>query len=236
MVSTKIRASWIPMISLPAVGCTYRHCASIWWLTPYSAVPIAYKRHVGPAYILRNYQDQDESINLTIADALAVTLATPPIFSPISISDDAANYEYIAADIILSNPTRQLIAEAHKVFGSEKKVACLLSLGCGDLGTVAIPENSGLESWNSFLFRMVSDGEKEARVVASQMGHLELYHRFSVEYGLETFSVTEIVNPDNIIAKTAAYLEDASILEKIDVLIESLKIGHGTSSLEQLCE
>ncbi|KIM19898.1 hypothetical protein M408DRAFT_49160, partial [Serendipita vermifera MAFF 305830] len=94
-------------------------------------IPISYERHAGSICVLRNYSVRKEKTpNFTIEEAMMATLATPPLFTPTQILKDAATFDYIGADWTLSNPTEEVIAEAHEAFGAEQKVACLLSLGC----------------------------------------------------------------------------------------------------------
>ena len=206
-------------------------------LTFPSVIPISYKRHVGSICILRNFVvRQEQTIDIPISKALMATLATPPLFDSISVFKDAATFEYVGGDIALANPIRDIIAEARGTFGPGEQVACLLSLGCGDPGVVAIPKDSSLTAWNAFLSRLATDSERIARLAGSQMGHLELYFRLSVNRGLEASSAVNTEKPKDIITQTLAYLDDGSLEEKIERLIELLKLRHGTSSLEQLGE
>ena len=111
-------------------------------LTIRRAIPISYKRHIGSTCILRNYPvRQEQPLNLTIVEALLATLATPPLFESISIIKDSGIFEYIGAEMTLSNPTQEIVAEAYAAFGANKRVACILSLGCGHPGVFSLPEN-----------------------------------------------------------------------------------------------
>ncbi|KIM24491.1 hypothetical protein M408DRAFT_232186 [Serendipita vermifera MAFF 305830] len=145
------------------------------------AIPISYKRHAGSICILRNFSVRREKTpNLTVAEALLVTLATPPLFTPTQISKDSAAFEYMGADWTLSNPTEEIITEAYEAFGAEERVACVMSLGCGHPGVFVAPNVSDIAAWNEFLENLVTSSERKAQAIDSRMGHLGLYHRFSI--------------------------------------------------------
>ncbi|KIM25294.1 hypothetical protein M408DRAFT_212102 [Serendipita vermifera MAFF 305830] len=126
-------------------------------------VPISYKHHTGSICVLRNYSVRKEkTLNLTIAEAMMATLATPPMFTSAQIRKDTATFEYTSADWTPSNPMEELIAEAHEALGAEQKVACILSLGCGHPGVFAAPKDSSTAAWNEFLEYLVADSERKA--------------------------------------------------------------------------
>ncbi|KIM24511.1 hypothetical protein M408DRAFT_52723, partial [Serendipita vermifera MAFF 305830] len=199
------------------------------------AIPISYKQHAGSICTLRNYSVRKEkALNLTIAEALMATLATPPMFTPTQVLKDAATFEYMSADWTLSNPIEEIIAEAHETLGAEQRVACLLSLGCGHPGVFSAPIDSQIVAWNKFLENLVTGSEQKAKGIDSRMGHLGIYHRFSVSSGLERTSTTIPIQPGNTVTHTQVYLDDATVSRKIDACAESLRIRDGISSLEQL--
>jgi hypothetical protein len=210
-------------------------CLSILYLNHDSVVPISYKRNVGPTCMFRNFDvGQEEALNLTIAEAMMATLASPPLFISESIVKDSSTFEYTSASTSLSNPTRQIISEAYGTFGEEPHVACLLSIGCGHPGIIKSPDSSDEVTWIQFLEKLATDSEQKAAEIQSQMGHLSLYHRFSVTRGLER--ETDIAGPEtgDIIAHTAVYLTGFDVSRKMDLCAESLRVRDGVISLEQL--
>jgi hypothetical protein len=185
--------------------------------------------------MIRNFKvRQEEALNLTITEAMLATLASPPLFASTSVFKDASTFEYISADLTLSNPTRQIIVEAYGTFGEEARVACLLSLGCGHPGVAVSPDDSNVTSWNQFLTRLVMDGERKAQDIDGQMGHLSLYYRFCVPQGLEQNGETPSPTPGGIVAHTVVYLSGNSVSSKITECVDSLKLRDGSASLEQL--
>jgi hypothetical protein len=167
---------------------------------------------------------------------MLATMTTPPFFKPVSVRNDGATYEYISGDLGLSNPIEAIIAEAYGAFGSGRHVACLMSLGCGHPGIISAPEGSDLASWNRVLGKLVMESKETAERMESQMGHLGIYHRFSVGHGLS--QTTPMVQPasGDILAHTASYLTEESTSRRLDLLLDILRLREGVSSLQQLSE
>jgi hypothetical protein len=198
-------------------------------------VPVMYKNHVGSPCILRNYTPGHEPpVDLTIAEAMLATCSTPPIFTPTKISKDFTTFEYIGGDLGLSNPTREIISEAHRAFGDERTVACLLSIGCGHPGVNAIPSASSAAAWIDFVERVAMDSEKAAQEIGTQMSQLTLYHRLSVKLGLEKNRVREWQDPIFTAAHTMTYLNDLDIGDLVDRCANTIKHGDGFTTLERL--
>lgn len=199
------------------------------------AVPVSYKQHVGSICILRNFSSRRETTpNLTIAEAMMATLTTPPLFTSTQVLKDAATFEYIGADWTHSNPTQEIIAEAHEAFGAEAKVACILNLGCGHPGIFISPNHSNLDEWNQFLERLALDAERKAQTLDAQMGRLGIYSRFSVSNGLERITSAATIGLGEIMTHTKVYLDDTQVTRKMDSCVESLRIRDGVSSLDQI--
>jgi hypothetical protein len=194
-----------------------------------------YKNNVGSLCVLRNYAtSQEPPVDLTVAEAMLATCSTPPMFTPMTISKDFATFEYVGGDTGLSNPTRETIVEAHRTFGEERSVCCFLSIGCGHLGVNPVPSDSGGNARVEFLERLALDSEKTAREIGTQMGHLTLYHRLSVHYGLQKNQVREWKDPAIITTHTTNYLNDLDVVELVDRCVDTIKHGDGFTTLEQL--
>jgi hypothetical protein len=171
---------------------------------------------------------------MTVYESLLATLATPPLFSPISIFKDSGTFTYVSGDLTLSNPIREIVAQACVAFGPEEHVACLLSIGCGHPGVFSVPEGSSLADWNNFFRKIIADSEREAQNAGHQMGHLGFYIRFSVNRGLEISSSNPVLSPEEILTHTTSYLADSPFSEDVDRCAGLIKMRDGISSLEQL--
>jgi hypothetical protein len=198
-------------------------------------VPITYKNNVGVPYVLRNYVARHEpSPGLTIAEAMLATCSTPPLFTSTRVKKDLVTFEYIGGDLGLSNPTSEIIAEAHSAFGDDATVSCLLSIGCGHGGVRSIPSDPGVAAWVNFLNGMMMDSEKTAREMASRMKHLTLYHRLCVAHGFAADQLNMWRDPAAISTHTTTYLSDLEVVERLNRCAETINCGDGFTTLEQL--
>jgi hypothetical protein len=206
-----------------------------WILMIQSVVPIMYKNHVGVPCVLRNYTARHEPpIDLTIAEAMLATCATPPMFTPTKISKDFAIFEYVGGGLGLSNPTREIIAETHEAFGDEATIACLLSIGCGHRGVTSVPSDLTATTWSGFLEWLAMDSEKTARDFATHLVQLSLYYRLSVGYGLEFHQSRMPGYSEAIGAHTATYLQDWETIEIVSRCVDAIKTGDGLATIERL--
>jgi hypothetical protein len=205
------------------------------YLTNGSVTPILNKIHIGHTRILRNFDaSQDEALNFTIAEAMLATLASPPLFGPLSISKGISTFEYISGDLMLSNPTLMIVSEAYEAFGQEARVACLFNIGSGHSGFISSPDGSDLASWSQFLEKVVKDSEQKAEEFEAQMGNLGVYHRLSVTRGLEEQTAVKTTTAGDAIGHTVIYLDGAAVSRKLDLCAKLLTHRDGIVSLKQL--
>jgi hypothetical protein len=193
-------------------------------------IPILHNRDIGHAHMIRNFDASEVKLNFTIAEAMLATLASLPLFTPISIS----TVEYISSDLKFSNPTLTVISEAYEAFGEEARVACLMNIGTGHPGFISLPSNSDVYSWSQFLDKVVKDSEQKAEEIESMMGNLGLYHRFSVTRGLEGETQTNTSTTGDAIEFTTMYLAGVSVSRKLEICVDSLRLRDGVASLGQL--
>jgi hypothetical protein len=194
-----------------------------------------YKNNVGVPYVLRNYVvGHDPPADITIAEAMLATCATPPMFTPTSVYKDFSDFEYIGGDLGLSNPTGEIIVEAHRAFGDDATVACLLSIGCGHTGIKPSPSDLGAATWIDFLNRVGMDSEKTAHEMARRMKNITLYHRLSVDYGLSADRLNAGRDPVVIATHTTTYLGNLEVVEQLNRCVDTITHGDGFTTLEQL--
>ncbi|KIM26368.1 hypothetical protein M408DRAFT_48117, partial [Serendipita vermifera MAFF 305830] len=100
-----------------SVGCRVSIC--------YSSASIAGCR------MFRNYQSKRSSYNPTIVEAVIACWATPGLFSSIFIGNGPQQEEIISAVNGFNNPTLQAVQEARELYGDNRALSALLSLGSG---------------------------------------------------------------------------------------------------------
>jgi hypothetical protein len=193
-------------------------------LTNHSVVPISYKISIASICTLRNFKVREERpYDITVAEALMATLANPPFFTPISIFQDATTFEHIGGDLTLSNPAREVLAEAHKAFGSGKRDAWLLSIGCGHPEVMAVPRIHDTLSWYSLLETIAKNAEGVAQQIDTEMVDQNHYHRFSVLKGLGDPKETIKIKRGDIITHTRIYLGNARVSREMSRCVDYLK-------------
>jgi hypothetical protein len=132
------------------------------------------------------------------------------------------------------NPTRELVLEAYNLFGKTAHVSTILSLGSGRLGALAAPSTGARDEWMDVLRDMVKSCEQVAQEIETQVGHLGIYHRFSVEQGLQRIYGVGPNDISRLNTQVDSYLDDAQISRKLDHCVESLRLRQGQVTLEQL--
>jgi len=164
---------------------------------------------------------------MTVIDAVIASCAAPGRFDPLKAIPLAVAYwgtsptngsgigkehealEFISADIALQNPVREAIKELHAVYGADRRVACVLSLGSG---RPSIIPASSLHNTNQDTAKTMAilQAERTAEEVDNQIGKSQVYYRFSVDRGLESPESVSLKRLGDIETHTRVYLLQGS--------------------------
>ncbi|KIM26690.1 hypothetical protein M408DRAFT_72343, partial [Serendipita vermifera MAFF 305830] len=88
---------------------------------------------------LRSYPVRSHPIlPITVIEAALASCATIPLFEPVVVGMGHKRKEYIAAGLGATNPIREVISEAHSLFGGDSTVASILSVGVGHPGIITL--------------------------------------------------------------------------------------------------
>jgi len=155
------------------------------------------------------------------------------MFSPVSSGSGYRKKEYIGAGLGANNPVRELITEAHSLFGGASSVACLLSLGNGHPGIISIASDEGDVSLHR-LRDLMNDCEQRAQEMEQQIGRAGIYFRLSVEQGMQTEYPGQATDPSWILAQTESYLADSETSEKIGTFVQNINSSSTLATLDQL--
>ena len=166
-------------------------------------------------------------------EAALATCAAQPDFAPVSSGSGYRKKEYIGVGLGANNPVRDLITEAHSLFGGDSSVASMLSIGTGHPGIISFPADGGDVSLRR-LRDMMNDCEQRAQEIEQQIGRVGIYFRFSVEQGMQNDSPAQAADPSWILAQTESYLTDAGICQKIGAFVHSIDSPSKVVSLDQL--
>lgn len=184
---------------------------------------------------LRTYPTRTElASEITIVDAILATCATQPSFLPIITGREPTQQELIGGAISAGNPTRELMLEAYNIFGKDAHISTIVSMGSGHLGPLPAPTTNAKEKWMSVLQGIVQSCERTAQDIATEVGHLGLYYRFSVEQGLQRTFGVKSTDVSWLNTQTQSYVDGIQVSHKIDHCVESLRLRQGQITLEKL--
>ena len=161
-------------------------------------------------------------------------MANPSYFSPIKIGPRGRQQTFIGGPRGANNPTRELLKEASAVFGKEKLVAQIVSLGCGRSHISSVEKVTNTEGVSRSVDEMAADCEAVAKELSTRLCDMEAYLRLDVERGMENLLLNEWNDLGAIETHTSAYVETAEISESIEASLRSLQGGTGTVTLGEI--
>jgi hypothetical protein len=210
--------------------CTFTH------LTFFRALYAATAANLSHPIILRNYKCRRPSLNPTIIEAICATMATPSYFSPITIGPRGREQTFIGGPRGANNPTRELLKEASAIFGKEKLVVQVISIGCGRSHISSAKTNTDTEGASQSVEEMAADCEAVAKELSTRFCDMEAYLRLDVERGMENLVLNEWSALGPIETHTSTYVEMAGISESIEASLKTLQAGNGTVTLGEISE
>lgn len=149
----------------------------------------------------------------TIWQAARATSAKPGFFEHIKIG---RQQPYIDGGFGCNNPANLVLEEAAELF-SGRKLASLISIGCGHPPTARLPKGD-LGAMNEMFRLMTEDCEKtHEEMVKRFSGHPELYHRFNVEQSLNDSRHYQSVEVEG---HTIAYLSRENTRQRLAAAAE----------------
>jgi hypothetical protein len=157
----------------------------------------------------------------------------PPTFSSVTSGSGYDKQEYIGVSLGAINPVREVITEAHSLFGGDSSVASLLSLGAGHPGAISFPSGDGFDL-NGVMRNMMSDCEQRAQEIERQVGRVGIYFRFSVEQGLQSHRLGPGLELNQVMAHTDNYLSEHSTKEKLNGFVQNFDTASRLITLDQL--
>jgi hypothetical protein len=184
----------------------------------FSSIPYMSAVNMTNCRILRSYESRHSSSDPTIIEAISISWAIPGLFEPVRIGAEHKQEELIGAVDGYSNPTIQAVKEVYEIFGKDKRVCFLLSLGSGR------PLLRSLSVDGSTITQETArDTESTADQLRRRYSCLKIYFRLPVDRNIEraTGSGSEIQEGLAIInSHTSAYLETHDASETLDRCID----------------
>ncbi|KAG6875598.1 hypothetical protein C0992_003152, partial [Termitomyces sp. T32_za158] len=194
--------------------------------------------HMTPR-LFRSYTlGANQGYNCTIVEAARATTANPGFFKPVLITDGGIQEAFIGGNLGFNNPSKLVLEETESVFGYAAQVACLVSLGAGQLGPLSL-QHSDMNDMLDIVRKIATDSEKTAGELMSQYKHIpDVFFRLNVEQGLQNFALDDWKKLPEIKTHTQSYLKQTSLENHVKELVQALhtsrckiSIGYFTGSL-----
>ncbi|KAJ4301871.1 hypothetical protein N0V90_003967 [Kalmusia sp. IMI 367209] len=157
------------------------------------------------------------SANCRIWEAARATTAAPTFFKRIDIGEDGyAKEEFVDGALGCNNPAKQVLDEARVIFGNDRPVGCLVSIGTGHPGIIGLPKPDAFQKilpidLVNVLKKIATDCESTAKELKQRFEALErFYFRFNVIHGAEGISLAEWDKIPELTTNTKAYMTDIS--------------------------
>ncbi|KIM20144.1 hypothetical protein M408DRAFT_334121, partial [Serendipita vermifera MAFF 305830] len=184
-------------------------------------------------HIIRTYSARGTALNPTIVDALCATIAIQSHFLPVKIGPRRAEESFVGGALGANNPTRLLLEEAGKLFGKDRRVAQIISLGCG-LPRVLSVNSSDKIDVDRLLKEITADCETVASELSTRLFNIDAYLRLNVNRGMELLEMKEWNSLGAVGTHTTTYLATTVVSESIDSSLRRLQTRVGSVTLGQL--
>ncbi|KIM22790.1 hypothetical protein M408DRAFT_78518, partial [Serendipita vermifera MAFF 305830] len=186
-------------------------------------------------YIFRTYPSRGSTPNPTIIEALCATMAIQSHFLPAKVRLPRVRELFVGGALGANNPTRLLLEEASKVFGTNRRVAQIISLGCG-LPRVLSLDSSNRQGLGRLLQEITTDCEMVANELSTRLLDVNAYLRLNVNRGMESIKMKEWAALGAVETHTAAYLATPYVSNLIDNSVQGLQERVGSVTFGRLSE
>jgi hypothetical protein len=170
------------------------------------------------------------SPDCTIWEAARATTAAPTFFKRIAIGEEGqAKEEFIDGGLGCNNPAAQVLEEARNIFGNDRLVHCLISIGTGHPGTIGLAKPDAFQKvlptkLIGVLKKIATDCENTANGLSARFKDLEkFYFRFNVAHGAEGISLEEWDKMGELTEHTKAYMADVTVSKAMDEVVDMLR-------------
>ncbi|PBK60823.1 hypothetical protein ARMSODRAFT_1026256 [Armillaria solidipes] len=126
-----------------------------------------------------------------------------------------------------NNPTKEVRDEAKELFGPNRRVGVLVSIGTDHPGPSGFQQPKGIEKvlpleLIKVLQRLTTDCESVADELAEEYRSEDTYFRFNVLHGAEGVSLDEWKKMSEVMAHTSSYLRGPEVPREIDRVVTYL--------------
>jgi hypothetical protein len=191
---------------------------------------------MGHCHAFRTYRSrQAGGPECSFVDVACAAIADPDTFSPVSIGRSLTEQHFCGPPMGSSNPIRAVLKEARLVFGEDRPLSLLLSVGGGQSAPLSVQSSVSLPHGRlEFIARAVQDCERTASEISQQLSEVDAYLRLDVDKGLENLKISDWHRLGAIKSHTDVYIQSFPISDKIDKALGLLQSASGKFTLGNL--
>jgi hypothetical protein len=161
-------------------------------------------------------------------------MATPVYFSPVKIGPHGRQQTFVGGPLGANNPTRELLKEASALFGKQKLVSQIISVGCGRSHVSSMEMYPNTEAVCRVVQEMAADCEMVDKDLSTRFCDMDAYLRLNVDRGMENLAMNQWDDVGPIGTHTSAYAETVAISEAVEASLKRLHGSTGTITLSQI--
>ncbi|KAI0894839.1 acyl transferase/acyl hydrolase/lysophospholipase [Annulohypoxylon nitens] len=164
--------------------------------------------------------------DIKIYEAARATTAAPLYLSPIEITRGSMTETFIDGAMGCNNPADELVDEATALYGADRAIGCLVSLGTGSMGPLTTGKRTGprrLVDLIKNVKRLVTSPERVHVGLRNQIRpDFETYFRFQLPTGAENIGLHEYKRLDELVRLTELYIKQEEVSLEIDKVVNIL--------------
>ncbi|KAJ7077531.1 FabD/lysophospholipase-like protein [Mycena belliarum] len=190
------------------------------------------------AHLFRTYDSPNEpAATCAIWQAARATSAAPTFFKRIELGKPPQ--PFIDGGLGRNNPTSALLDEAKVVFPN-RRIACVVSIGTGQLKGPTIPKPSGIQRFFptdvvEAMIKIATECETTHEEIVKRFDGMKgVYFRFNVEQGMQDIKLEEWGRLGEVTAHTDSYTSGTEVSRKLEEAVRVLQEPVGRVSTAEL--
>jgi hypothetical protein len=141
---------------------------------------------------------------------------------------------FIGAPFGVGNPTRELLKEASTAFGDDRRVAQIISIGCGLHPKLSLEEITDEVGGRQLLKERAVEFQMVAKDLSARLYNVDAYLRLNVDKGLGGVEFDDWSSLGDIETHTRMYIGNATVSGSIDSSLQHIRGRVGAITLGQL--
>lgn len=179
--------------------------------------------------LFRTYDvHKNNNFNCKIWEAARATSAAPLFFKRIEIGEVGLQEEYLDGALGCNNPVNQVIEESRLIYGKERTIDCVVSIGTGQKDVTTFSRPTGLQRLLPtdlilVLKQLATESEKSDEEASKRFNDMPgVYHRLNVDRGLAVVGLDEWERLAEVKTHTLSWLRKPNIDRELDEIVKRL--------------